>query len=214
VNAEPAPEKVLMDQVLKFRETGMSMAEAWRKVLALPRKTGEPYAVTRAKALAAGKLSAQQEAVAQFGDGRSFPGTTIQSIRPTPGVPATTPPAERKPGESAEAFRKRLRQQVLDLGKPANSVTAAQAGHGQAVPQGSDPSPSNDDFAEVGGAEFHRRKQLLLASEPAKNQEIARRLSAKASDTTALRDKAMAWAKARGVTYKVALSEVGKEWTR
>jgi hypothetical protein len=141
----------------------------------------------RRQAMKTVKLSEEQLAVAHFGDGRTIPGTSIQSIRPQRGD--LTPPP------------------------PANFVRAAQGGgHGHALPQGSDPTPANDSFAEVGGAEYAKRKKQLLASEPAADR-IAPKWTGptpEPSSTGTLRDRAVAYAKARNVSYKIALREVSK----
>ncbi|MFI5284481.1 MAG: hypothetical protein ACHQ0J_15355 [Candidatus Dormibacterales bacterium] len=198
-----APEKMLMDEVaLRARKHGGNYVAAWREVLQRPQKSSTPYAITRQAALSQVKLSEAQKGVVKLSDNaRSAPGSSISKIRPTPGVAATTPPAERKPGESQEDFRQRLRQQVLDLGKPANAPRMGQKGAAADTATYGEP---------VGGYEYAKRKGELMANENAKDLELASHIPPVYKDTSSLRDKAMAYMKTHGVSYKVALSEVGK----
>jgi hypothetical protein len=166
----PAPEQVLMDQVLALHETGLSMTAAWRRVLDRPKKATTSNAEARQRAFKETRLSPQQVAPVRMSDARSVPGTTVQKIRPTPGVPASTPPAERQPGESPEAFCNRIRQQVADLAKPAGR-SPSQSGKATPIDSAAEQESS---FAEVGGSAFQEMKRELLADKKVMSAELDR----------------------------------------
>jgi hypothetical protein len=175
----------------------------------------------RRKAFAEGKLSPEQEHALKLSDARTIPSTSIQLVRPTRGVAPVTPEASRQPGEPLLAWQKRIRQQILDLGKPANIATgkpdasAARSSSGfTATPQGSSPSPGNESFNEI--------KARLLSNESLTVREIvAHGAPVNQPDTSRELDAALRLMKSRGQStnvkaatfrenYRAALLEGGK----
>lgn len=135
-----APEAILMGEVAAAAERHHGdFVAGWREVLHRPRRAvlqaAESNADARARSFREVGLSSAQAGLRRLSEA----GSSINSVKPTRGGAPTGPDPARKPGESQEAFRVRLRRQVLDLGKRANTAPSL-------------PSDSSASYSEVRAA--------------------------------------------------------------
>jgi hypothetical protein len=179
------PEVVLLNEVAATAaRNGGNYIAAWRTVLHRPRRAvlqaAEVNADARARSFREVGLSATQLGLRKLSEARAIPGTSVQKIRPTPGVAPTGPDPARKPGESLENFRVRLRRQILDLGKRPNTA----------------PSIASDDDS----ASYSEVKETLMNDAAAKAREVGRNAGrvTPAPSTDALTARAHKLMKAHG----------------
>jgi hypothetical protein len=190
------PEAILLSEVRHQIDRGMSGLDAWRTVLNRPRKAvhvaAEANAQARGQAMGEAKLSAEQAGVVAMAELQrpiktegTIPGSTIQKIQPGR-QEIYVPQPSRKAWETDEAYYRRIRAQIEQLGQPAGRAK---------------PADSSPDVA-IASEDYQSKKRELLASERAAVNEMTHHATAAGSvnlaESTSLRNRALGRMKARG----------------
>lgn len=214
------PEALLMAEVASRVRSGQAktMTESWRQVLGRPRKAIakaiETNQTAREIALVASELSPQQEGLIRMSDNaRALPGSSVSKVRnnrgETEGLAFKVP--DRKPGEDFASYRKRLLHRgISQQGATSDAGQAGQAG----VPS----VPSSSGVVNAAEAGNLARKEALLRDtslRKAAMAELDRPIwdgpTPAPADMRGPDAQAKAMMKAQGITYKAALTQVGRE---